>query len=68
MFSKEFEKTVENYIQVFIGAFIVAYSAIKLFDEPTNGGYWLFCGVGIFVILVTHLSYKKRRKSLKERK
>jgi uncharacterized membrane protein HdeD (DUF308 family) len=68
MFSKEFEKTVENYIQVFIGALIIAYTALKLFDEPTNGGYWLFLGVGVTVIFMAHWSYKKRRNGTKENK
>lgn len=68
MFSKEFEKTVENYIQTFIGSIIVAYAALKLFEEPNNYGYWLFFGVGIFVILMAHWNYKKRRSSIKERR
>ena len=68
MFSKEFEKTVENYIQTFIGSIIVAYAALKLFEEPNNYGYWLFFGVGIFVILMAYWNYKKRRSSIKERR
>jgi len=66
MFSKEFEKIVENYIQAFIGSFVSANAIVKLFEEPSNGGYWLFFGVGIFVILVAHRSYTKRRHGTKE--
>ena len=68
MFSKEFEKTVENYIQVFIGALIIVYAAIKLFDEPKNNGYWLFLCVGTVVIFIAHWSYKKRCNGTKESK
>lgn len=68
MFSKETEKTLENYIQVFIGALIIVYAAIKLFDEPSNSGYWLFFGVGVTVIFMAHWSYKKRRNGTKESK
>lgn len=68
MFSKEFEKTVENYIQTFIGSLIVAYAAIQLFDEPNNHGYWLFLGIGTFVILMAHWNYKKRQNGVKERR
>ena len=68
MFSKETEKTLENYIQVFIGALIIVYAAMKIFNEPNNGGYWLFLCAGIVVISIAHWSYKKRRNSIKESK
>ena len=68
MFSKETEKTLENYIQVFIGVFIIVYTVMKLFYEPSNGGYWLFLCVGTAVILIAHWSYKKRRNGIKESK
>lgn len=68
MLSKEFEKTVENYIQVFIGSVIVAYSITKLINEPGNSGYWIFFGVGAFVILMAHWNYKKRQDGIKERR
>lgn len=68
MFSKETEKTLENYIQVFIGALIIVYAAMKLFYEPSNGGYWLFLCVGTVAIFIAHWRYKKRRNGTKERK
>ena len=67
MFNKEIEKTVEYYIQAFVGSLIVAYAVMELLDEPYNYGYWFFFDIGVIVILIAHRSYKKRRNVHKER-
>ncbi len=61
MTSKEFSKTVENVVQVFIASWIIAYALLRLKAQPSSLGDWMMLIVGALIIGYANWSYRRRR-------
>jgi len=61
MTNKEFLKTVENIVQVFIASWIIAYALLRLKAQPESLGDWMMLIVGVLIIGYANWSYRKRR-------
>lgn len=61
MTSKEFSKTVENVVQVFIASWIIAYALLHLKAQPSSLGDWMMLIVGALIIGYANWSYRQRR-------
>ena len=61
MRSKEFSKTIENVVQVFIASWIIAYALLRLHAQPSSLGDWMMLIVGALIIGYANWSYRRRR-------
>jgi len=61
MTNKEFLKTVENIVQVFIASWMIAYALLRLKAQPESLGDWMMLIVGVLIIGYANRSYRKRR-------
>lgn len=68
MTSKEISKTVENFVQVFIASWIIAYALLELKEHPSNAGDWMMLVVGVLIVLQANWSYRRRKAKGKESK
>jgi len=57
---KEFEKTVENFVQA-VQAFIIAYAILRLKEQPESISDWMILFAGIVIVLLANWSYRRRK-------
>ena len=58
---KEFEKTVENFVQAFIASLIIAYAILRIKEQPESISDWMMLFAGIVIVLLANWSYRRRK-------